>query len=215
MDDLTIAWRPLGGLIPYARNPRNHSDAQVAQIAGSIKEFGWTNPVLVDGANGIVAGHGRVLAARKLGLDRVPVIELAHMSEAQKRAYILADNQLAANAGWDEELLRLELADLSELGGGRGATSAVRRDPAPDRPAARAARAGDVTGDNETMATAEGRTMRRSAVGPAATRCRGGSKRFACLPTLRIAASGAHPVDRHLSREHRRCRDGSHLGNLG
>jgi ParB-like chromosome segregation protein Spo0J len=116
MDDLTIAWRPLGGLIPYARNPRNHSDAQVAQIAGSIKEFGWTNPVLVDGANGIVAGHGRVLAARKLGLDRVPVIELAHMSEAQKRAYILADNQLAANAGWDEELLRLELADLSELG---------------------------------------------------------------------------------------------------
>jgi ParB-like chromosome segregation protein Spo0J len=116
MDDLTIAWRPLGGLIPYARNPRNHSDAQVAQIAGSIKEFGWTNPVLVDGANGIAAGHGRVLAARKLGLDRVPVIELAHMSEAQKRAYILADNQLAANAGWDEELLRLELADLSELG---------------------------------------------------------------------------------------------------
>jgi hypothetical protein len=99
-------------------------------------------------------------------------------------------------------------------GGGRGATSAVRRDPAPDRPAARAARAGDVTGDNETMATAEGRTMRRSAVGPAATRCRGASKRFPCLPTLRIAASGAHPVDRHLSREHRRCRDGSG-GNLG
>ena len=116
MDDLQIAWRPLGELIPYARNPRTHSDAQVAQIAASIREFGWTNPVLVDGANGIIAGHGRVLAARKLGLERVPVIELAHMSEAQKRAYVLADNQLALNAGWDEALLRLELADLSELG---------------------------------------------------------------------------------------------------
>ena len=116
MDDLAIAWRPLGELIPYARNPRTHSDAQVAQIAASIREFGWTNPVLVDGANGIIAGHGRVLAARKLGLERVPVIELAHMSEAQKRAYVLADNQLALNAGWDEALLRLELADLSELG---------------------------------------------------------------------------------------------------
>ena len=116
MDDLQIAWRPLGELIPYARNPRTHSDAQVAQIAASIREFGWTNPVLVDGASGIIAGHGRVLAARKLGLERVPVIELAHMSEAQKRAYVLADNQLALNAGWDEALLRLELADLSELG---------------------------------------------------------------------------------------------------
>ena len=116
MDDLQIAWRPLGELIPYARNPRTHTDAQVAQIAASIREFGWTNPVLVDGANGIIAGHGRVLAARKLGLERVPVIELAHMSEAQKRAYVLADNQLALNAGWDEALLRLELADLSDLG---------------------------------------------------------------------------------------------------
>jgi DNA modification methylase len=116
MDNLAIAWRPLGELIPYARNPRTHSDAQVTQIAASIREFGWTNPVLVDGANGIIAGHGRVLAARKLGLERVPVIELAHMSEAQKRAYVLADNQLALNAGWDEALLRLELADLSELG---------------------------------------------------------------------------------------------------
>jgi DNA modification methylase len=116
MDDLAIAWRPLGELIPYARNPRTHSDAQVAQIAASIREFGWTNPVLVDGENGIIAGHGRVMAARKLGLERVPVIELAHMSEAQKRAYVLADNQLALNAGWDDELLRLELADLSQLG---------------------------------------------------------------------------------------------------
>ena len=116
MDDLQIAWRPLGELIPYARNPRTHTDAQVAQIAASIREFGWTNPVLVDGANGIIAGHGRVLAASKLGLERVPVIEVAYMTEAQKRAYVLADNQLALNAGWDEELLRLELADLSELG---------------------------------------------------------------------------------------------------
>jgi DNA modification methylase len=116
MDDLQIAWRSLGELIPYARNPRTHSDAQVAQIAASIREFGWTNPVLVDGANGIIAGHGRVLAARKLCLEQVPVIELAHMSEAQKRAYLIADNQLALNAGWDEALLRLELADLSELG---------------------------------------------------------------------------------------------------
>jgi DNA modification methylase len=116
MDDLQIAWRPLGELIPYARNPRTHTDAQMAQIAASIREFGWTNPVLVDGASGIIAGHGRVLAARKLGLERVPVIELAHMSEAQKRAYVLADNQLALNAGWDEALLRLELANLSGLG---------------------------------------------------------------------------------------------------
>jgi DNA modification methylase len=115
MDDLAIVWRPLGELIPYARNPRTHSDAQVAQIAASIREFGWTMPILVDNANGIIAGHGRVMAARKLGLQRVPVIELAHMSDAQKRAYVLADNQLALNAGWDEALLRLELADLSEL----------------------------------------------------------------------------------------------------
>ena len=116
MDDLAIAWRPLGELIPYARNPRTHSDAQVAQIAASIRDFGWTNPVLVDGESGIIAGHGRVLAARKLKLEQVPVIELAHMSEAQKRAYLIADNRLALDAGWDEALLRLELADLSELG---------------------------------------------------------------------------------------------------
>ena len=83
MDDLAIAWRPLGELIPYARNPRTHSDAQVAQIAASIREFGWTNPVLVDDANGIIAGHGRVLAARKLGLESVPVLEFAQMSEGR------------------------------------------------------------------------------------------------------------------------------------
>ena len=116
MEELQIAWRPLGELIPYARNPRTHSDAQVAQIAASIRQFSWTVPVLVDGENGIIAGHGRVLAARKLGLERVPVIELAHMTEAQRRAYVLADNQLALNARWDDALLRLELADLKDLG---------------------------------------------------------------------------------------------------
>ncbi len=103
-------------LIPYARNARTHSVAQVVKIASSIREFGFNNPVLVDGEHGIIAGHGRLLAARKLGLAQVPVIELTHLSEAQKRAYILADNKLAEQAGWDRELLSLELADLSELG---------------------------------------------------------------------------------------------------
>jgi DNA modification methylase len=101
-------------LIPYVRNSRTHSDAQVAQIAASIKEFGWTNPILVDGENGIIAGHGRLLAARKLGAKEVPVIELAHLTESQKRAYVIADNQLAMNAGWDTSMLTLELADLKE-----------------------------------------------------------------------------------------------------
>lgn len=105
----------LADLIPYARNSRTHSDAQVAQIAASIREFGFTNPVLVDGSNGVIAGHGRILAARKLGMDTVPVIELAHLSEAQKRAYVIADNKLALNAGWDDEMLGLELADLREV----------------------------------------------------------------------------------------------------
>ena len=86
-------------LIPYVKNSRTHSDGQVAQIAASIKEFGWTNPILVDGESGVIAGHGRLLAARKLGQKEVPVIELAHMTESQKRAYVIADNQLAMNAG--------------------------------------------------------------------------------------------------------------------
>ena len=114
--DLAIEYRPLASLIPYARNARTHSEAQVALIAGSIREYGFTNPVLVDGDSGIIAGHGRVLAARKLGLASVPVIELAHLSEAQKRAYVLADNRLAEQAGWDRELLALEVADLTDLG---------------------------------------------------------------------------------------------------
>jgi ParB-like chromosome segregation protein Spo0J len=99
-------------LIPYARNSRTHSDAQIAQIAGSIREFGFTNPVLIDANNGIIAGHGRVMAADKLGLDKVPCIRLGHLTETQRRAYIIADNKLALNSGWDEEMLGLELEDL-------------------------------------------------------------------------------------------------------
>jgi DNA modification methylase len=101
-------------LIPFARNPRTHSEAQVAQIAASIAEFGFNNPILVDTKAGIIAGHGRFLAARKLGLAEVPVIVLDHLTDAQKRAYIIADNQLALNAGWDEELLQAELTALRE-----------------------------------------------------------------------------------------------------
>ena len=103
-------------LIPYARNSRTHSDAQVAQIAASIKEFGFTNPVLIDQGVGIIAGHGRVLAARKLGLPEVPCIRLGHLTDAQKRAYVIVDNKLALNAGWDTEMLKVEFADLHELG---------------------------------------------------------------------------------------------------
>ena len=99
----TIVMRPVEALIPYARNARTHSDAQVAQIAGSIREFGFTNPVLLDGENGIVAGHGRVLAARKLGLEQVPCIELVHLSEAQRRAYIIAEGKIF-KAGTPHEL---------------------------------------------------------------------------------------------------------------
>lgn len=112
MSDLRIAMQSVESLIPYIRNARTHSEDQVAQIAASIAEFGWTNPILTDGSNGVIAGHGRLLAARMLGIDRVPVIELSHLSPLQKRAYILADNRIAENAGWDEELLRIELAEL-------------------------------------------------------------------------------------------------------
>ena len=96
---------PLDRLIPHARNARTHSDAQVAQIAGSIAEFGFVNPVLVGDDGVIVAGHGRVLAARKLGLTEAPVIVLAHLSSTQRRALMIADNQIATNAGWNEEML--------------------------------------------------------------------------------------------------------------
>lgn len=102
-------------LIPYVNNARTHSDEQVIQIAASIKEFGFTNPVLIDGENGIIAGHGRLMAAKKLGLEEVPTIELIHLSEAQRKAYILADNKLALNSGWDNDLLAIEFAELKLL----------------------------------------------------------------------------------------------------
>jgi DNA modification methylase len=105
---------PIDRLIPYARNSRTHSDPQVAQIAASIAEFGFNNPILVDTNAGIIAGHGRLLAARKLNLGEVPVIVLDHLSEIQKRAFILADNRLAELAGWDDDMLRLELKALEE-----------------------------------------------------------------------------------------------------
>lgn len=103
-------------LIPYARNSRTHSDEQVAQIAASIREFGFLNPIIVDGENGIIAGHGRVMAAQKLGLAELPCIEASHLTDAQRKAYIIADNKLALNAGWDDELLRIELYELGEMG---------------------------------------------------------------------------------------------------
>jgi DNA modification methylase len=106
----------LDALIPYARNSRTHSDAQVAQIAASIKEFGFTNPVLIDETGSIIAGHGRVMAARKLSITDVPSIRLTHLTEAQKKAYVIADNKLALNAGWDDEMLAVELTDLKDMG---------------------------------------------------------------------------------------------------
>ena len=105
---------PIDRLRPYERNPRTHSEAQVDQIAASMVEFGWTNPVLVNEQGGVLAGHGRLLAAHKLGLAEVPVIRFEHLSEAQKRAYLIADNQLALQAGWSEELLAQELAWLRD-----------------------------------------------------------------------------------------------------
>lgn len=113
---MQIEKRLLTDLIPYINNSRKHSDDQVSQIAASIKEFGWTNPILVDGENGIIAGHGRIMAAKKLGMTEVPVIELAHLSKEQRKALIIADNKLALNSDWDTNLLSIELADLQELG---------------------------------------------------------------------------------------------------
>jgi site-specific DNA-methyltransferase (adenine-specific) len=115
-NQLKITYRATDTLIPYVRNSRTHNPEQVTQIAASIREFGFTNPVLVDEANSIIAGHGRVMAAQKLGLEHVPKITLSGLSEAQRRAYVIADNKLALNAGWDDEMLALELADLKEAG---------------------------------------------------------------------------------------------------
>lgn len=113
--DLNVVYKRVEDLIPYARNARTHSDEQIAQVAASIKEFGFTNPILIDGENGIIAGHGRLMAARKLGLEKVPTIELSHLSPTQKRAYILADNRLAEKSGWDSDLLSLEIEELKDL----------------------------------------------------------------------------------------------------
>ena len=112
---MKITQKQVAELIPYVNNSRKHSDKQVAQIAASIKEFGWTTPILVDGDNGIIAGHGRLMAARKLGMTEVPTIELSDLSESQKKAYVIADNNLALNADWDEALLKIELENLKDL----------------------------------------------------------------------------------------------------
>ena len=113
---LTVTYKRVDELIPYVNNARTHSDEQVTQIASSIKEFGFNNPILTDGENGVIAGHGRLMAAKKLGLETVPTIELSGLSEAQKKAYILADNKIALNSGWDDELLKIELDDLKLQG---------------------------------------------------------------------------------------------------
>ena len=115
MDHYKSEPRNVSDLIPYVNNSRTHSDEQVAQVAASIKEFGFTNPILIDDAGMIIAGHGRVMAAKKLGVESVPCIVLSGLSEAQKKAYIIADNNLALNAGWDLDTLRLEIEHLSEV----------------------------------------------------------------------------------------------------
>ena len=153
---------PVEKLVPYARNPRTHSEAQVARIAASIVEFGFVNPVLVDSDAGIIAGHGRLLAAKKLRLTQVPVIVLDHLSPAQRRAYLLADNKLAEQAGWDEELLRVELKaleledfdlgvigfsdeELKDLFEETGASTGLTdEDAAPEVPARPVSRVGDL-----------------------------------------------------------------------
>ncbi len=116
LSNLRIEQRSIDSLIPYIRNAKQHSDAQVAQIAASIREFGWGAPILVDGSNNVIAGHGRLLAARKLGLSEVPVVPLTHLSDIQRKALILADNKIGENATWDNELLGLELAELKDAG---------------------------------------------------------------------------------------------------
>ena len=116
MKKIAVTYKKIEDLIPYIRNSRTHSDAQIAQIAASIREFGFRNPVLVDGENGIIAGHGRVLAARKLDLKEIPTIDGSDLTETQRKAYVIADNKIALNAGWDEELLMLEIEDLRSMG---------------------------------------------------------------------------------------------------
>jgi DNA modification methylase len=122
MPSLQIHYRPVESLIPYARNAKQHTDTQVAQIAASIREFGWGAPILVDGKNNVIAGHGRLLAARKLGMSEVPVVPMDHLTDIQRRALILADNKIGENASWEDELLGLELAELQSSGFDLGIT---------------------------------------------------------------------------------------------
>lgn len=112
---LKVEYRDIGSLIPYVNNSRTHSDEQITQVASSIKEFGFTNPILIDEDGGIIAGHGRVMAAKLLNMETVPTIVLAGLSKAQKKAYVIADNKLALNSGWDNELLTIELESLKLL----------------------------------------------------------------------------------------------------
>lgn len=113
---MEIIYKNVNDLIPYVNNTRTHSEEQINQIASSIKEFGFTNPVLIDTQGGVIAGHGRIMGAKKLNLTEVPTIVLSNLTEAQKKAYIIADNKIALNAGWDEDLLQLELMALDEMG---------------------------------------------------------------------------------------------------
>lgn len=113
---MNIVHKQIDELIPYAKNARTHSDTQIAQVAASIREFGFMNPILIDAENNIIAGHGRLLAARKLGLKEVPCVLHEHLTEAQRKAYIITDNKLALNAGWDEIALRDELLSLESMG---------------------------------------------------------------------------------------------------
>ena len=122
MNSIHLEYRPVDTLIPYARNAKQHSDAQVAQIAASIREFGWGAPILIDGQNNVIAGHGRLLAARKLGMTEVPVVPLEHLTDTQRRALILADNKIGENAAWENELLGVELSELQEAGFDLGLT---------------------------------------------------------------------------------------------
>lgn len=110
---IQITYQPTNNLTPYINNARTHSDKQIEQIAKSLQEFGWTNPILVDDDNEVIAGHGRLAAAQQLGMESVPTIKLSHLTDEQKRAYVLADNRLALNAGWDESMLRGELEALN------------------------------------------------------------------------------------------------------
>ncbi len=122
MNPIKLEYRAVDALIPYARNAKQHSDAQVAQIAASIREFGWGAPILIDGQNNVIAGHGRLLAARKLGLLEVPVVPMEHLTDTQRRALILADNKIGENASWEDELLGIELSELKDAGFDLGLT---------------------------------------------------------------------------------------------